>query len=73
MAEYVGFDVSKEAAAFCVMDGAGKVLARAKAAPACRVSMSVPGAGHRKPCGTPPALLAESLGKPSLWVNNKDR
>ncbi len=32
MAEYVGFDVSKEATAFCVMDAAGKVLARGKVA-----------------------------------------
>ncbi len=32
MVEYVGFDVSKEATAFCVMDAAGKVLARVKVA-----------------------------------------
>ena len=32
MAEYVGFDVSKEETAFCVMDAAGKVLARGKVA-----------------------------------------
>ncbi len=31
MVEYVGFDVSKEATAFCVMDASGKVLARGKA------------------------------------------
>ncbi len=32
MGEYVGFDVSKEETAFCVMDAAGKVLARGKVA-----------------------------------------
>jgi transposase len=32
MVEYVGLDVSKEETAFCVKDGAGKVLARGKAA-----------------------------------------
>ncbi len=32
MVEYVGFDVSKEETAFCVMDKDGKVLARGKAA-----------------------------------------
>ncbi len=32
MVEYVGFDVSKEEAAFCVMDAAGMVLARGKVA-----------------------------------------
>jgi len=32
MAEYVGFDVSKEATAFCVKDAAGTVLARGKVA-----------------------------------------
>ncbi len=32
MVEYVGLDVSKEETAFCVMDKAGKVLARGKAA-----------------------------------------
>ena len=32
MAEYVGFDVSKEETAFCVMDESGKVLARGKVA-----------------------------------------
>ena len=32
MGEYVGFDVSKEATAFCVMDEDGKVLARGKVA-----------------------------------------
>ena len=32
MGEYVGLDVSKEETAFCVKDGAGKVLARGKVA-----------------------------------------
>ena len=32
MAEYVGFDVSKEETTFCVKDGDGKVLARGKVA-----------------------------------------
>ncbi len=32
MAEYVGFDVSKEETSFCVKDAEGKVLARGKAA-----------------------------------------
>ncbi len=32
MVEYVGFDVSKEETAFCVMDESGKVLARGKVA-----------------------------------------
>lgn len=32
MAEYVGFDVSKEETAFCIMDEAGKLLARGKVA-----------------------------------------
>ncbi len=32
MVEYVGFDVSKEETAFCVMDAAGKVLVRGKVA-----------------------------------------
>ena len=31
MEEYVGFDVSKEAAAFCVKDEAGKILSQGKA------------------------------------------
>ena len=32
MDEYVGFDVSKEATSFCVMDAGGKVLAQGKVA-----------------------------------------
>ncbi len=32
MEEYVGFDVSKEATSFCVMDAAGKILAQGKVA-----------------------------------------
>ncbi len=32
MVEYVGFDVSKEETAFCVMDESGKVLVRGKVA-----------------------------------------
>ncbi len=32
MVEYVGFDVSKEETSFCVMDAAGKVIARGKVA-----------------------------------------
>ena len=32
MAEYVGFDVSKEETAFCIQDNDGRVLARGKAA-----------------------------------------
>ena len=31
MEEYVGFDVSKEETSFCVMDGAGKIVAQGKA------------------------------------------
>ena len=32
MAEYVGFDVSKEETAFCVKDAEGEILARGKVA-----------------------------------------
>ncbi len=31
MVEYVGLDVSKEETSFCVMDDAGRILARGKA------------------------------------------
>ena len=31
MAEYVGFDVSKEETSFCAMDAAGTILAQGKA------------------------------------------
>ena len=41
MVEYVGFDVSKEATAFCVMDAAGKVLARGKVAGRVRAALEV--------------------------------
>ncbi len=36
-----------------------------------RLSGSVPH-GSRCPAPPRPALLAERVGKPSLWVNNKD-
>ncbi len=43
MGEYVGFDVSKEATAFCVMEGARKNMARGKVA-----SDPAPHADHRR-------------------------
>ncbi len=41
MVEYVGFDGSKEATAFCVMDAAGKVLARVTVAGRVRDALEV--------------------------------
>ncbi len=78
MVEYVGFDVSKEATAFCVMDAAGKVLARGKAA-------SDPGALFevlRGPCLCPerivletgtPVVLAGARATPSFWPGPRAR
>ena len=43
MGEYVGLDVSKEVTAFCVMNAAGKVLARGQVA-----SDPAPHADHRR-------------------------
>ncbi len=48
MGEYVGFDVSKEATAFCVMDAAGKVLAPGKVASDPKMLFEV--VGEHCPC-----------------------
>ncbi len=81
MAEYVGFDVSKEATAFCVMDEDGKVLARGKVASDPVALFEV----LREHClcperivletGTLSFWLARELGKAalSLQINNSDR
>ncbi len=75
MAEYVGFDVSKEATAFCVMDAAGKVLARGKVASDPKALFEV----LREHClcaerivletGTLSFWLARELGKLGLPVD----
>ncbi|MCH8998116.1 MAG: IS110 family transposase [Proteobacteria bacterium] len=63
MAEYVGLDVSKEETAFCVMDEAGKVLARGKVAtdPAALFEML------REHCLCPERIVLET-GTLSFWL-----
>ena len=63
MGEYAGFDVSKEATAFCVMDAAGKVLARGKVAsdPEALFEML------REHCPCPERIVLET-GTMSGWL-----
>ena len=63
MGEYVGLDVSKEETAYCVMDEAGKVLARGKVAtdPAALFEML------REHCLCPERIVLET-GTLSFWL-----
>ena len=64
MSEYVGFDVSKEATAFCVKDVTGKILARGKVA-------TDPGAlfeALRNHCACPERIVLET-GTLSGWLS----
>ena len=63
MGEYVGFDVSKEATAFCVMDEAGKVLARGKVASDPDALFEV----VREHCLCPERIVLET-GTLSFWL-----
>ncbi len=63
MGEYVGFDVSKEAPAFCVMDAAGKVLARGKVASGPEALFEV----LREHCLCPERIVLET-GTRSFWL-----
>ncbi len=63
MVEYVGFDVSKEATAFCVMDAAGKVMARGKAASDPEAPFEV----VREPCPCAERIVLET-GTLSFWL-----
>ncbi len=63
MGEYVGFDVSKEATAFCVMDAAGKVLARGKASTDPAALFEV----LREHCLCPERIVLET-GTMSGWL-----
>jgi transposase len=75
MVEYVGFDVSKEATAFCVKDAAGEVIARGKVASDPKALFEV----VREHClcaerivletGTLSFWLARELGKRGLPVD----
>ena len=62
MAEYVGFDVSKDATAFGVKDAAGKVLARGKVATDPAVLFEV----VREHCLCPARIVLET-GTMSGW------
>ncbi len=63
MGEYVGFDVSKEATAFCVMDEAGAIIARGKVAsdPDALFEML------REHCLCPERIVLET-GTLSFWL-----
>ncbi len=63
MVEYVGFDVSKEATAFGVMDAAGKVLARGEVARDPKALFEV----VREPCRCPERIVLET-GTLSFWL-----
>ncbi len=63
MAEYVGFDVSKEETAFCVMNAAGKVLARGKVASDPEALFEV----VREHCPCPERIVLET-GTLSFWL-----
>ncbi len=63
MAEYVGFNVSKEATAFCVMDEAGKVIARGKVASDPKALFEM----LREHCLCPERIVLET-GTLSFWL-----
>ena len=63
MAEYVGFDVSKEETAFCVKDAAGKILSRGKVATDPRALFEV----LREHCLCPERIVMET-GTLSGWL-----
>jgi len=63
MAEYVGFDVSKEETSFCVKDAAGKILARGKVATDPRALFEV----LREHCLCPERIVLET-GTLSGWL-----
>ena len=63
MVEYVGFDVSKEETAFCVMDEAGKVIARGKVASDPVALFEV----LREHCLCPERIVLET-GTLSFWL-----
>ncbi len=63
MVEYVGFDVSKEETAFCVMDAAGKVLTRGKVASDPVALFEV----LREHCLCPERVVLET-GTLSFWL-----
>jgi transposase len=63
MAEYVGLDVSKEETAFCVMDAAGKILARGKVATDPDALFEV----LREHCLCPERIVLET-GTLSFWL-----
>jgi transposase len=63
MVEYVGLDVSKEETAFCVMDKAGKVLARGKAASDPQALFEA----LKEPCPCPERIVMET-GTLSHWL-----
>ncbi len=63
MVEYVGFDVSKEATAFCVMNAAGKILARGKVASDPKALFEV----LREHCLCPERIVLET-GTLSFWL-----
>ncbi len=63
MVEYVGFDVSKEATASCVMDEDGKVIARGKVASDPEALFEV----LREHCLCPERIVLET-GTLSFWL-----
>ncbi len=63
MGEYVGFDVSKEETAFCVMDEGGRVLARGKVASDPNALFEV----LREHCLCPERIVLET-GTLSFWL-----
>jgi transposase len=63
MGEYVGFDVSKEATAFCVMDAAGRIIARGKVASDPEALFEV----LREHCLCPERIVLET-GTLSFWL-----
>ncbi len=63
MGEYVGFDVSKEETAFCVMDEARKVISRGKVASDPVALFEV----VREHCPCPERIVLET-GTLSFWL-----
>ncbi len=63
LGEYVGLDVSKEETAFCVMDEAGKVIARGKVASTPEALFEV----LKEHCLCPARIVLET-GTLSFWL-----
>ncbi len=63
MVEYVGFDVSKEVTAFCVMDEEGAIIARGKAPSDPDALFEV----LREHCLCPERIVLET-GTQSYWL-----